>query len=206
MVDDGVLLRGVQVGRLEHQAIDIGHAIARLHSDGLWRLPAGVQQLGDIGLLKRRHEFAGGVAQGGDRWHVRHRASIHKVLEAGRPFDGVVAIVRRQQLLVLAVEADAIEMNEVRVAAFLLAHAQEIDHAVFLIQPADLRDVAFARGDLVFQFAGGQIVEIELPPIGLLAEPDEFVGVRQIVPVHAAVARFIERRGLLLKHIANRAG
>src|SRR5580658_5066591 len=48
IVDDGVLLRGVKVGRLEHQPIEIRFAVARLHLDRRRRYPAVSQQLGDV--------------------------------------------------------------------------------------------------------------------------------------------------------------
>ncbi len=45
-----------------------------------------------------------------------------------------------------------------------------------------------------------------MPPVIALAEPDEFLGLRQEMPVDAPVAALEESRHLLFEHVAHRAG
>src|SRR3546814_12778053 len=40
-----------------------------------------------------------------------------------------------------------------------------------------------ARGDLALALAGGEVVQVQAAPVGLLAEPDELVALRQVPPV-----------------------
>ena len=74
-------------------------------------------------------------------------------------------ILGRQQRQVLSIEADSIEMNEVRIASFLLTDAAEVQQPVLLIDPEQLRDVPFTRRDLILEPARLQIVEIQLSPV-----------------------------------------
>ena len=79
---------------------------------------------------------------------------------------------------VLPVEADPVEVEEVRIAAFLFADAEEIDHAVLFVDAQQLRDVAFAGRDRVLQLAGVEVVQIKMPPVVALRKPDHFVRCR----------------------------
>ena len=148
VVDDRILLRRIERGRLVHQAVEIGHAVARLHGDRRRRLPAGGQQPRDVGLLERQDQLAIGVAQHRDRRHVGLRVAVDEEASGRRQRDVVVGVLRRQQLEVLAVEADAIEMPEVRIAALLLPDRDEVEHPVLLVDAQHLRDVALAARDL----------------------------------------------------------
>src|SRR3546814_18195030 len=72
---------------------------------------------------------------------------------------------------------------------------------------SDLGDVPVARGDLALALAGGEVVQVQAAPVGLLAEPDELVALRQVTPVD----RIQRRRALVLGghgfgvHVAYRA-
>ena len=109
----------------------------------------------------------------------------------------MIGVFGGEELLAGAVEVDAVEMLEVGVAAWLLADAEEVDGAGLLVDAEDLRDVAVAVGDLVLELAGGEVVEVEIAPVVALAEPEDFIGGGQIVPVDLAVAALEELgRGL----------
>ncbi len=70
----------------------------------------------------------------------------------------------------------------------------------------DLCDVAFAVGDLVLELAGGEVVEIHLAPVVALAEPEDLVGLWQILPVDLVVAALEELRRGFGHDFANVAG
>ena len=154
VIDDRIFLAGVEIGRLEHQPVHIGHAVARLHRERNRRLPSRGQQ------LARYPRFPSSVislpvlvAHHRNRRHIRLRVTVDEIMARGRQRNVVIGILRRQQLQPAAVEIHAIEVNEVRIAALLSPHGQEIGHAILLIHAQQLRDVAFAGGDLVLQLA-----------------------------------------------------
>jgi hypothetical protein len=53
-------------------------------------------------------------------------------------------ILGRQQRQVLSIEADAIEVDEIRIAALLFTDAEKVDEAIPLIHSQGFRDIAFA--------------------------------------------------------------
>ena len=112
----------------------------------------------------------------------------------------------RQQRRNPAVHVHLVEMREVRVVALLAADRQEEEQPALLVDAQQLRDVAFAAGDLALQLAGLQVVEIELAPVVALGEPDDFVRCGQVAPVDAPVARLEEGRDGFLEHVADAAG
>ena len=159
VIHDRVLLRSVEVGRLEHQAVEIGDAVAGLHGERHRRLPSRGQQLGDIRVLQCCDQFAGIVAHHGRGRHIRLGVAIHEILAGRRERHIVIRVLRRQQSQILAVEADPIEVNEIRIA-LLAAHTEEVQHAILLVDAQHLRDVPIAGRDLIFQLAGLRIVEV----------------------------------------------
>ncbi len=118
----------------------------------------------------------------------------------------MIGIFRGQQLCRLAVHRLAIEMAEVRIAAALLADALVIEHAAGFIDAHQLRDVAFAAGQLALLLAGLEIVQIQLAPVVALRKPDRFVRTGERLPVDPSVAGFEERLTFLLEHFADGAG
>ena len=146
------------------------------------------------------------VAQHGDGRNVGLGVAIDEVLAGGGERHFVVAVLRREQREIRAVEPDAVEVNEIRVAPLLAAHAEEVELAILLVHAQQLGDVPLALGDLVLQLAGLGIVEVEMAPVVALAEPDELLGLRQVTPVDAPVAAFEEGRDLLFEDVAHRAG
>src|SRR3546814_15605400 len=72
--------------------------------------------------------------------------------------------------------------------ARLAADALEPERARVRIQVRDPGDVPVARGDLALALAGGEVVQVQVAPVGVLTEPDELVALRQ-------VTRSEERRG-----------
>src|ERR1019366_2247937 len=114
--------------------------------------------------------------------------AIDEVLAGGGEIHFVVGVVRREQHEILTVEPDAVEVNEIRVAPLLAAHAKKVDLAILLVHAQHLGDVPLALGDLVLELAGLGIIEVEMAPVVALAEPEDLAGLRQIMPVDAAVA------------------
>ena len=60
------------------------------------------------------------------------------------------------------------------------------------VDAQQLGDVTLAGGDLVLELAGFGVVQVELAPVIALRKPDDLLGGRQVLPVGAAVARFVE--------------
>src|SRR3546814_13521423 len=91
--------------------------------------------------------------------------------------------------------------------ARLAADALEPERARVRIQVRDPGDVPVARGDLALALAGGEVVQVQVAPVGVLTEPDELVALRQVTPVD----RIQRRRALVLGghgfgvHVAYRA-
>ena len=83
MVDDGILPGGVEVGGLEHQAVKIGDAVARLDGERHGRLPSGRGEPGDIGALQGRQHLAVVVAEDGDSRDVGLGPAIDEVVAGG---------------------------------------------------------------------------------------------------------------------------
>ena len=69
-------------------------------------------------------------------------------------------------------------MIEVRIAPLLAADAEKVEQAILLIDPQQLRHIPLAAGDLALEVAGRQIVEVEVPPVIALREPDYLIGGR----------------------------
>ena len=207
MVDDRVLARGVQRGRRVHQAVDVRPAVTRLHADRRRRLPAGGEQPRDVCLLERLDQATAGVAEHRHRWRVRRGVAVDEEAAVGRHGHHVIAVLRRQQLLPLAVEADAIEVVEVRIAAGFLAVAHEVDLAGLLVHAHDPLHVAAAARDTVLQLAGGQVVQVQVDPVVALRPPDQLVRRRQHPPQVLGHRRIADlRRHLLLEQRADGAG
>src|SRR5205814_8438929 len=101
------------------------------------------------------------IAQDGNRWRVTLRITIHKEAPRSGQRNVVRGIFRREQSQVLSIKPCPIQMDEVGIAAFLLADAEKIDDPILLVDSQGLRDVAFACRDWILQSSGLQIVEIE---------------------------------------------
>ena len=95
---------------------------------------------------------------------IRRRVGVDHKLPGRRQIDRVIAILRREQLLAFSIEADAIEITEVRILPFLLPDALEIDRATILIDPEHLRHIAFTGRDAVFLEARASIVQVQSVP------------------------------------------
>src|SRR5215472_1465517 len=84
MVHDGILLRRIEVRRLEHEAVKVSLTIARLYRNRDWRYPSGREQLRDILLRNLGHELTAGVAE---HRYLRlrcRRRHIDEILAIGR--------------------------------------------------------------------------------------------------------------------------
>ena len=185
-------------------AVEIRLAVGGLDLDRNRRLPAGGDELRDVGLLERHHELAvarrAARPRGGD---VGLGVRVDEILAVGRQLHRVVAVVGRQRDLRAAVDANAIEVREVRILALLASVRRVPDRARLLIDARDLRHRTFAARDLSLQLAGVEIVEVELAPVVALRVPDHFVRRPQHAP---AGARLEVRRHRFLEHRAHRAG
>ena len=208
VVDDRQLLPGVEVeasGR-EHQAVEVGLAVAGLDHDGYGRLPARGFELGDVFADDVDDDRSLGVAEYADlRLGGGGEGVDEEAVVSGRR-DDVVGLLGRQQLQVRAVEVYPVVHLEVRIFACFLADSAEEQHAGFLVDPEQLRDVPVAVGDLVLQLAGRDVVKVEVAPVVFLGEPDELVRSGEIVPVDLVVAGLIELGCGLSHHLADVAG
>ena len=117
----------------------------------------------------------------------------------------MIAVLRREHREPLSVHPHLAERAEIRVAARHLADATKPQRARLLVHAQELRHVADTTRDLALQLSGGEVIEVQLPPIVPLREPDHLVRRRQHAPVHLAVARLELRRHGLLEHVADGA-
>ena len=155
LVDDRILLLRIEVRRREQHAVDVRLAVGRLHLDRHRRLPAGREQLRDVGLLERHDELAVGVAQRHDRRRRPAASTCRRGTARRRELHGVRAVVGRQRdAALLAVEPDAVVVREVRILSLLAAVGAVPQRARLLVDARDLRDRPLAARDLVLQRAG----------------------------------------------------
>ena len=117
----------------------------------------------------------------------------------------MIAVLRREHREPLSVHPHLAERAEIRVAARHLADATKPQRARLLVHAQELRHVARTTRDLALQLSGGEVMEVQLPPVVPLREPDHLVRRRQHAPVHLAIARLELRRHGLLEHVANGA-
>src|ERR1700743_600186 len=90
----------------------------------------------------------------------------------------------------LSVEIDFIEIVEIG-AAGLFAFCQKIENTFLFIDPDELRHHPIALRDLVLDFSGSSIIEIQMSPVVPLGIPDDFIRMLKITPVDIVPARFI---------------
>ncbi len=207
VVDDRVLFGRIEVGGLEHHPVQLGPAVARLDRERHRRHPAGSLEAGDVGA----GDFGdlGPVGRAAQQRHRRHgggRIGIDEQLAVRRQRHGVVTGFRREQDRRATVQAGLPQLLVVRVDAGGAADAAEPHGARNRIDLEQLGDVAFAGGDGVLELAGGQVVQVELAPVGALGKPDRLVGLRQVGPAGRAVAAFVLGLDVLGEHRAHLAG
>ena len=112
-------------------------------------------------------------------------------------------IFRREQGQVRSIEPDAVQMNEVRIAALFLTDTEKIHDPIHLIDAHGLCHIAFAGRDWVLQLPGCEIVKIKLSPVIALGKPNHFIGCRKKTPVRPIVSTLKIGIDVLFEHIAN---
>src|SRR4029453_3039580 len=114
-------------------------------------------------------------------------------------------VLRSEECEVLSIEADSIEMNEVRITPLFLPDAAEVQEPVLLIDPDQLRNVPLTRRNLILQPPRLQIVEIALPPVVTFSKPDHLVRGWKKRPVVRIISRLVIRRNLPFDDVADLA-
>src|SRR5579863_641236 len=99
-------------------------------------------------------------------------------------------IFRGEQREIASVETNPIQMDEIRIAPFFPAYAEEIEQAILFVDTQKLSDVSFPRCNFILELACLQIIEIEMPPVVALREPKDFIRRREIAPIGKIVSRF----------------
>ena len=87
--DDWILLRRIEIERLVHHAIQIGHAIVGLHLERLWELEPRLERRREVGRLEVEERRAGGVDHHRLRHGVDARRGVHEVAARIAGADGV---------------------------------------------------------------------------------------------------------------------
>src|SRR5690606_8891683 len=85
-----VTLVGIQRGGRVHQAVDVRHAVARLHPDRSGGLPTHGLQPAHVRALECLEQLAVDVAQHRDGGRVRGGVGVHEVARVWRQHDVVV--------------------------------------------------------------------------------------------------------------------
>ena len=134
MLDDGILLRGIEIRGPPDQTIDIGGAVESLALKGLGEFPIRLHQLAEVRLLQYLHF---GAIVGAPQYRLTRKIhpgiGINKELAVRGEADSMVRILGSQQLQTLTVKARPIKMSEIRILVLLAPAGQKIDLAVFLI-------------------------------------------------------------------------
>ena len=120
--DDRILLRGVEVERLPHVAVNVGDAVGGFHDELLGRFPSGGLDAGEVGLLEIHHGLAERIAQYRLGCILNARGVVDDELLARTERCGVVRVARIEQCEASAVAIHAIRVPVVHVFARLPAH------------------------------------------------------------------------------------
>jgi len=99
-----------------------------------------------------------------DRRKIDAAVSIDDVVAVGRVLNGVIAIALSEGNQAGAVEIHAAELDEVRVLIGIFSAGTKPDLTFFFVDAIDSANDELAFGDLLFDFAAGNIDEVEVPP------------------------------------------
>ena len=193
--DDRVLLRRVEVERLPHVAVEVGHAVGGLDDEGLGELPARLGQPGQVGLLQLHHLVAVGGADDGRGGQVDPRDVVDDELAGRREDRSVVGRARVQEGQAGPVEVHAVEVLVVDVLLRLAGVGGEVEEPVIGVDLDDVRRAVGARRDGVLELAVA-VVQVEVAPAGPLRPPDHLAGLVE-------VARRLELQGRVLEPLAD---
>ena len=127
----------------------------------------------------------------------QHAESVREKAEDQR--DGAEQDRRFTEAHRISAESDRSEAEQFRRLAEEAREVRDIHRRA----REDLRDVAISMRNLVLQLACGQIIQIHLAPIIPLAEPQQLIRLRKVLPVHLVVAAFVELRRRLAHHVAH---
>src|SRR5205814_7159477 len=122
--------------------------------DAEWgrRMPAAGEQSCDVGALEGLRHLSTRFPKDRDRRRIRRRIRVDEVYAVRRSGDDMVGVFGRDEREPTAVEANFIQLLEVRVPErLLLATSHEIDLSLFFVHAHDVVDVPFSRRDLILE-------------------------------------------------------
>ena len=141
----------------------------------------------NIGLFEGADELAiTAAAEFGDGGLIDAGPAIDKIFPVGGEVGLMGAIVGGEDDEAGAVEVDAAGMEVIGVLAGADTAGAEPDLAVGFIDEIDAAHDPIAMGDLVFDLAGGGIVEVEVIPTIAFAHPDDFMGAVKVAGIFLA--------------------
>jgi len=180
--ENGVFFGRVEVGGFHDDAVDHGGAVA---AGGREHFDEGGGVGGDGGALDEEDGARLGVADDFGFGLVDARPDVGeaRVVVGERP--GVVAVAQRlgavaavgERFAAGAFQVDAVQVGVVRVLVGDDSESCDPDSTCGSVDALDLADQPVALGDLVFQGAVDQVVEVEVVPAVALAGPDELLRV-----------------------------
>ena len=114
--DDRILLVGVEIERLVHDAVEIGQAVVGFHLErsGMWK-PASINA--EISVVSRSIPARRRVVQQGARSAVDGGRVVDEIFPVVRHGHRVRRVAGIQQLQSAAIQLHAVEMREVRIFA-----------------------------------------------------------------------------------------
>jgi hypothetical protein len=171
-LDDRVPPHRVEVVRLEQDAPQLGPAVGGGHGELLGRGVAGRLELGDVRAGQLGEAPPVGPPELGHRRARTGGVRVEEGLARRGEHDGVHAGLRGELPHLASGQRDAVEVQVVRVGQ--VPAAGEVHPAV-----AD-RDEVFDGPVPVGELAGEravQVVQVKVPPPGLLGQPDELPAV-----------------------------
>ena len=196
----------------------VGHSVASLGYEHLWRLPSLSLQAADVGSLQGAQYLAVlGRAEHGDGRCGDGGVGVDEVGHVVGVGDAVVAFLRGEADEVLAVEPYFIIMYEVGVlllggtlaavagAESRLAVGREVDDALLLVDMLDATHVVLAASDLPDELSLLAVVEVDVMIAVALAGPEDALSVLEVtallaVVVDVLVVALLDERAHLSRH------
>src|SRR5262249_22597597 len=196
VLDDRVLLRGIEIRGLVDHAPDVGPAVAALRAERLGHLPSRFDRWRCVAMFQLHHlRSILSAMQLANRRLIDPRVGVDVVFAIEREGDGVIGGGRRVCGQIRAIEIDAVLMYEVRIFARVHTTRGEPDVTALLIHFVHRAHHPGALGDLILHAAGDAVVEVKVLPSVALAGPNDLAAVADIeADVLARIARVRDER------------
>src|SRR5579871_3407688 len=165
VLNDGILLTGIEIDRPVDNAPYLRFSVAALGVEGFCRLPSCRAQRTVIGGVDRHDQArVGGATQFGDGRKVETRIGIDEILAVRRELQRVICLCWSQRREPRTVEANLVAMDVVGILVWVYAAGLEVYLLCCVIDVIYSAYYPIAMGDLANLRTGLAIEEIEVLP------------------------------------------